>query len=100
MGVLRRVPVIDFQSADEADLSGKSDSLVLEQAAHEGRTIVTHDRRTMPRHFAKFISTQPSPGLFVVSQRTDVRIVIEELIMIWEASEAEEWVDTIRSIPL
>lgn len=99
-GVLRREPQIDFQTADEADLRHRDDRDVLRQAAREGRVLVTHDRRTMPHHFADFINTETSPGLFIISQRTDVRAAIEELLMIWTASEAEEWINTLCPVPL
>lgn len=35
---------------DEARLGGLEDSEVLAIAADEGRILVTHDRKTMPRH--------------------------------------------------
>ena len=54
-GVLRREPSIDFQTADEANLRRFPDPEVLALAAQENRILVTHDRRTMPRHFADFI---------------------------------------------
>lgn len=53
----------------------------------------------MPGHFATFILTETSPGLFIISQKTDVRVAIEELIMIWVASEAEEWINTVLTVP-
>jgi hypothetical protein len=99
-GVLRREPGIDFQTADEAGLHGLDDSSVLAIAAREGRMLVSHDRKTMPAHFAAFIGTATSPGLLIVSQKLDVRSAIEELILFWAASEAEEWVNTICPIPL
>ena len=54
-GVLRREPNIDFQTADAASLRRIPDPEVLALAAQEDRILVTHDRRTMPRHFAEFI---------------------------------------------
>jgi predicted nuclease of predicted toxin-antitoxin system len=99
-GVLRREPSIDFQTAKEAGLRGLDDRSVLALAAKEGRILVTHDRKTMPRHFAEFTRTATSPGLLIISQKTDVRSAIEELILIWAASDAEEWVNTICTIPL
>ena len=54
-GVLRREPGIDFQTADEARLRGLLDPEVLALAAQENRILVTHDRRTMPRHFADYL---------------------------------------------
>jgi hypothetical protein len=53
----------------------------------------------MPRQFADFIQGNTSPGLFIVSQKADLLSVIEALICVWAASEAEEWVDTICTIP-
>ena len=99
-GVRRREPLIDFQTADEAGLRGVDDAGVLAYAAREGRILVSHDRKTMPQHFAAFISTETSPGLLIISQKTDVRMAIEELIMIWAASEAEEWINTVLTVPL
>lgn len=50
----RREPALDFQTALQAELSGVNDPEVLARAAREGRTLVTHDRKTMPRHFFAF----------------------------------------------
>jgi len=99
-GVLRRAPAIEFQTAKEAALYGLEDEDVLALAALEGRILVSHDRRTMPGHFGRFISTSKSPGLLIVSQRHKLSSVIEEIILIWGASESEEWVDRISVIPL
>jgi len=41
-GVRRREPGIDFQTAEEAGLRGLVDERVLELAAADGRTLVTH----------------------------------------------------------
>ncbi len=99
-GVRRRAPEIDFQTAHEAQLENLADPQVLALAAQSGRILVTHDRRTMPAHFGRFIEAQPSPGLFIVSQRADLLLVIEELVLIWMASEAEEYVNSLRTLPL
>ena len=98
-GVIRREPGIDFQTATEAELTGVLDEQVLAVAAREHRLLVTHDRKTMPAHFAEFIGREESPGVLIVSQRTSVAVVIEELLLIWEASEAEEYINRICKIP-
>lgn len=54
-GLKRKQPEIDFQTAQEARLRGVADPDVLRVAADAGRVLVTHDRRTMPAHFAEFI---------------------------------------------
>lgn len=98
--VRRRQPAIDFQTADEAGIRGLPDSDVLAAAAREGRILVSHDFHTMPAHFADFIATQHSPGVFLLSQDWPIRAAAEELLMIWETSEAEEWADFIQWLPL
>lgn len=98
-GVLRREPGIDFQTATSAGLRGLSDSEVLALAAVEGRVLVSHDRRTMPQAFGKFIQHQSSPGLFLVSQKTDLLVAIESLLLAWSASNHEEWTNRIAVLP-
>jgi predicted nuclease of predicted toxin-antitoxin system len=99
-GVLPREPGIDFQTADEASLRRLPDPEVLALAAQENRILVTHDRRTMPRHFADFILHHSSPGVFIIAQTVSVRVAIEELLLVWAASESEEWTNLIVEPPL
>ena len=99
-GVLRQAPSLDFQTAEEAGLRGLPDPFVLQQAANDGRILVTHDRRTMPHHFGEFISNNHSPGIFIIAQNVSIHRAIEDLLTIWSASENEEWVDRIVDLPL
>ena len=98
--VLRREPRIDFQSAFLANLAGLNDSEVLAYAARENRVLVTHDRRTMPTHFAEYIQASTSAGVIVVSQNIAVRQFLDDLILIWVASEPEEWENRIAALPI
>ena len=99
-GVVRREPTIDFQTASEPNLRGLTDPEVLALAAHENRILVTHDRRTMPRHFANFIVNVKSPGLVIIAQKVSVNVAIAELLLIWAVSDAEEWHNLIVDLPL
>jgi hypothetical protein len=96
----RREPAIDFQTSLQAELSGVNDPEVLALAARDGRILVTHDRKTMPRHFFAFISTANSTGVLIVPQHLPVAAAVDDLLLIWHASEAEEWINQIRSLPL
>ena len=98
--VRRRNLQIDFKPAHEANLHELSDEEVMAQAAGEGRVLVSHDRRTMPLYFAEFISKQTSMGVILISQELPLNQAVEELLLMWEASEAEEWVNVMLSIPL
>lgn len=97
---LRREPSVDFQTAQAAGLVGAPDPEVLALAAQAGRVLVTHDRKTMPTHFAAFIGHTASSGVIVIPQKLPVRVAVEDLILIWTASEAEEWRNRIQVLPL
>jgi hypothetical protein len=99
-GLRRRHPEIDFQTAGEGKIRGLPDPEVLTRAAEDGRILVTHDRRTMPAHFADFIQHNESPGVIIISQRVSVIRAMDELTLVWEASRGEEWVNLIVELPL
>jgi hypothetical protein len=96
--VLRRQPLIDFRAADEGSLRGLSDLDVLAATTCEGRALVSHDRQTMPGHFTEFLRTQHRPGVFVLSQSLLIGLAAEELVMVWEASDAAEWIDIFQAL--
>ncbi len=93
--VLRLEPTVDFRTAQEADLEGVADPEVLALAAEVGRILVTHDKKTMPTHFGEFIPERISPGVIVIPQHMPIATAAEGLVLIWAASEAEEWVNRI-----
>ena len=99
-GVVRREPKINFQTATEAGLQGLPDPEVLAFAARENRILVTHDRRTMPTHFGNFIIQNNCPGVFIISQDLNILATIEELRLIWAASDHEEWTNRLVELPL
>lgn len=100
LALIRREPAIDFKTATEAGLAGRPDMDVLALASREGRVLVTHDQKTMPSHFANFIIREPSSGVVIVPQHLSITIAVEELLLIWGASDAEEWRNRISYLPL
>jgi hypothetical protein len=54
----------------------------------------------MPEHFAAFVISQDSPGVFILAQDIPISLAVEELLTVWEASEAEEWGNVLQWIPL
>ncbi len=98
-GVLRREPRVDFQTAGAARLRRVPDLGVLSLAAAQQRVLVSHDLGTMPRHFREFTARQRSPGVFLVPQQRRISDAIDCLILVWEASEPEEWENQIRLVP-
>ena len=54
----------------------------------------------MPAHFARFLSNRSSPGLIIVDQDLDIGRSIEELLLIWTATDIDEWKDKIGYVPI
>jgi len=100
-GVLRREPSIDFRAAQSAQLRGMKDLEVLALAAEDQRVLVSHDVGTMPANFRRFRqSGNNSTGVFLISQNVDVGTAIDELLLIWLASEASDWENRLEWLPL
>lgn len=99
LGVRRRESVIEFRDADEAGLRGLNDMQVLELAALEDRVLVSHDQKTMPYHFARFIASRASPGLLIIPQRLPISAAIEGLLLIWTTTDSDDWVNQVSFIP-
>jgi Domain of unknown function (DUF5615) len=100
LAAVRREPTLDFQTAIVGGVIGLADAEVLAIAARNGRLLVTHDEKTMPGHFAEFVGRQNSPGLLVVRQSLPVGAVVEDLLLLHAATEAEEWVNRLAFLPL
>jgi hypothetical protein len=87
-GLLRREPTIDFHTLE-----------VLTIAADSGRILVTHDLKTMLATFGKFAEHAHCPGVILVPQDLARKAVNDDLLLIWSASEAEDWTGIIARIP-
>jgi hypothetical protein len=100
-GVLRREPAIDFLTAHVAGLRKMKDAEVLGLAAEQHRVLVSHDVGTMPAHFRAFRDAgKGSSGVFLIAQSLQVGTAIEELLLIWLASEASDWENRLEWLPL
>ena len=100
-GVLRREPAVDIVRARDVGLGDRPDPEVLEFAAAHGFLVVSHDVNTMPGHaYDRIQAGHPLAGLLMVRQTAPIGPVIDSLVLIWSASEAEEWRDQVRFLPL
>jgi predicted nuclease of predicted toxin-antitoxin system len=99
-GLQSREPAIDILDVKSAGLRGTTDPDLLELAAGQDRCLITHDRSTMTRYFLERLSTgKPSSGVFIVPQQTAIGEIIESLLLVWTASQAEEWRNQIVYLP-
>ena len=99
-GLRRAAPEIDIRTATDAGLAGLADPEVLQVAADSGRILVSQDRRTMPIHFARHRTSTSGPGVVLLREAIPIATAIEELVLIWSASEPEEWIGRLVWIPL
>ncbi len=100
LGLRRREPAVDFLDARSGGLIGADDATVLRIAAKSGRILISHDRKTIPGELARFLESQSSPGVVIVSQALDIGPAIEDLLIIWAASDAVEWQNQLGFVPL
>ena len=93
-------PAVEIANVVEQSLSSASDEEVLEFAWRERWLLVSHDVNTM-RAFAerRIVDGRGIHGLLLAPQSRGTRTVAECLILIWSASEFEEWRDRVVYLP-
>lgn len=80
---------------------GTSDPDLLRYLALTQRALITADRTTIPAHVEAHRMTGGRHwGIFWVRPRTPIGRLTEALQLIWEASEAEDWVNQENWLPL
>jgi hypothetical protein len=100
-GVLRREPAVDFVRVREVGLSQQADEAVLEYAEQEKLVVVSHDVNTMPAAaYARVLAGNSFPDVFMVQQTLPIGPVIDDLVLIWSASELQEWKNQVVFLPL
>ena len=100
-GALRREPAIEVLRARDVGLGDRPDAEVLEFAAAQGMIVVSHDVNIMPAHaYARLAAGRPVAGLLMVKQTDPIGPIIDSLVLIWSASEAEEWHGQVVFLPL
>ncbi len=100
-GLLRLVEDIDIVRVQDVGLRTADDPVILQWAAAEGRVLVTHDIATVPDFAHGRVSAGLSmPGVFIVRTALPVRVVIDDLCVVAEASDAAEWEGRVLYLPL
>jgi len=100
-GLLRRLPSLDLIRAQDTVDPGTSDLELLAHAADARRVLVTHDANTMTRHaFERITLGEPMAGLIVIAQSLAIGTAIDELVLIAECTETDEWRGQIVFLPL
>jgi len=99
--LIRRLPKLDFVTALNAGLSELEDQDLLLWASANKRVLLTHDRKTMPKHFViLYEQGKPLQGVFVVPRRLPIGQAIDELEIMITCSTIQEWQNNIKILPL
>ena len=100
-GLIRRLPALDFETALSVDLNQVEDQDLLLWAAANQRILLTHDRKTMPRHFGALLTqNEMLAGVIVVPRRLSIGQAIDELEIMISCSAMTEWQNIIKILPL
>ena len=100
-GLRRTKPTLHVRTVLEAGLAGRSDAEILAWAAAEGRLLVTQDVSTMTAEHREFIrSGKTSAGIVFIPREVSIGQAIADLVLICEASTAEDWVNRTEFLPI
>jgi predicted nuclease of predicted toxin-antitoxin system len=100
-GLLLRNPEVDIVRIHDVGLSSADDPTILEWTVKESRILLTHDVETMPDFaYTRVRAGLPIPAIFIVDQDIPIGQVIDDLSLIVECSEENEWDGQIHYLPL
>jgi len=88
---------MNFRSAQAARLDGLPDPEVLAFAADEGRILMIS--KPCRSTSGKVTQDRRSTGVLLIRQDLPVGEAIETLLLIWDASDADEWVNRLCLAP-
>ena len=100
-GLLRRRGDFDAVTVADVGLAGAPDPDVLDWAAAHRRLVVTHDVNTMPRFaYDRVAAGLLMPGVVAVAESLPVGPVIDDLLLLAEASFEGEWENQVIYLPI
>lgn len=100
-GLLRRRPDLDLVRVPDVGLAGADDPSILAWAAAEGRLVLTHDAATLIGHaYNRVAAGQAMPGIIAVRQDLAIGPVLDDLLLLIDASHEGEWNGRVIYLPL
>jgi hypothetical protein len=100
IGVLRRAPQATFVRVRDVGLADQLDPVIINFAAEHGFILVSHDVNTMSAAaYARMEQGQSMAGLFLAPQTSPIGSIIEDLLLVWSASDATEWEQQVVFLP-
>ena len=92
---------MDVVRAQDVNLTGADDRILLEWAARHNRILLTHDVQTLVGFAWDAVrSGKPMAGVIVLGRNLRVSQAVDELLLIAECTEAREWAGVVAYLPL
>lgn len=100
-GLFLRQPNLDLIRVQDVGLREVDDQAIVAWAAINERILLTHDRATMPDFaYNRLVAGEAMAGMFVVNDRMPIRQAIDELLLLIDCSQQEEWKGVVLYLPL
>jgi len=100
-GLNKRLPQLDVLSVRDVGLMSHPDRVILDWAANESRTVLTHDITTMVRDAEQLVATgQAIPGVIFVPNNLPIGRAIRDLELVVECYTESEMRNRIVRLPL
>ncbi len=100
-GLQLRVPGLLYTLVQETVLGGARDAALLQWAAGNEHTLVTHDRKTMLKAvYQRMRSGQKTAGLVIVKKELPLTKAIEDLVLLLESCTERDLENQVVFIPL
>lgn len=100
-GLHRRAPNLDLLSVRDVGLSGQPDQLILNWAAQNNRTLLTHDKKTMTKYAEQLlIRGEPMAGVIFVPECLSIGRAIDDLHIFIECCSQSEMHNRTEHLPL
>jgi hypothetical protein len=99
--LFRRNPTLDIVRVQDVGLSGVDDPTLLAWAADTGRVLLTHDVATITAYaYDRVRKGDRMPGVFEMSRDIPILAAVDDILLISECSQADEWEGQVRYLPL
>ncbi|MEO1287092.1 MAG: DUF5615 family PIN-like protein [Chloroflexota bacterium] len=97
----KRLPSVDIIRVQDTLMAGASDPELLEWLATENRILLTHDVQTIPAFaYERVEASVTMSGVIVVRETVSIGQIVDELEVIIEVGESDDFKDIVRFVPM
>jgi hypothetical protein len=100
-GLRARLPELDIVRVQDTEMYRSTDDKLLSWLADEGRILLTHDVRTMPRYVYERVRTgQPVVGVIEVHKAMPIGAALDALELAIGAGKPEDFENQVKYLPI